>query len=444
VLVVARDAAADELAAATTAAHGSVSLARDLLEACAIAPEVRPALALVDAAAAGASFVELVGELRRGGCMVALVIAEPSGESITAATLAGVDALLVRPIAVAQLRRLLCATLEVGSRRPGSELAAVIGSSPPMREVWRLVTLAAASDASVVVSGETGVGKEIVARALHRLSARRDGPFVAVNCAALSEPLLESELFGHEKGAFTGAAAQHKGRFEVAHEGTLFLDEIGDLPLGVQVKLLRVLQERCFERVGGTSSVDVNVRIIAATHHDLARAVEEGWFRADLFYRLQVITVHVPPLRDRHGDLLALWRHLLDDAAARAGGPPPNTSEAVERVLLGHDWPGNVRELANVAEHAVVVSAGDCIEPSDLPTYLTTPKRARALPKLYGFTLEELERRAILDSYQATGSVQRAAEALGISARTIHYRLKEYRHPSTDLGTSNMALKPET
>ncbi len=296
-----------------------------------------------------------------------------------------------------------------------------------MREVWRLATIAARSDSSVVVRGETGVGKEMVARALHRLSPRKDGPFVAVNCAALSETLLESEMFGHEKGAFTGAAVQHKGRFELAHGGTLFLDEIGDLPLGLQVKLLRVLQERNFERVGGSHSIAVDVRVIAATHHDLPEAVARGRFRADLFYRLNVLSIQVPPLRERKADILALWQHLLAEAAAREGRAMPATSSSVERILLRHPWPGNVRELHNAALHAITVTSGERILPADLPDYLGARTSVSPPLGLVGLRLEEIERLAILETYETVGTIQRTAEMLGISPRKIHYRLKEYK-----------------
>jgi DNA-binding NtrC family response regulator len=309
-----------------------------------------------------------------------------------------------------------------------------------MREAWRLVLLASQSTSTVLVTGETGVGKEVAARTLHRFSARRSRPFVAVNCAALPETLLESELFGHEKGAFTGAAARHTGRFELADGGTLFLDEIGDLPLPLQVKLLRVLQERTFERVGGREPVAVDVRVIAATHRDLDEEVRRGRFRADLYYRLDVVTIHVPPLRDRKADVLDLWARFLDEAATRDGIPPLSTSGAVRRLLLAHSFPGNVRELHNAAQHALAIARASRILPADLPAGLTgraahTPERTN----LVGLTLKDVERAAILETYEAVGTVRAAAEMLGISQRKIHYRLREYRRTGADATHGSVA-----
>jgi DNA-binding NtrC family response regulator len=306
----------------------------------------------------------------------------------------------------------------------------VVGSTPLMRHVWRLVALAARSTSSVVIVGETGVGKEVIARALHRFSTRRARPFVPVNCAALPATLVESELFGHEKGSFTGAVSQHKGRFEVAHGGTLFLDEIGDLPLEVQVKLLRVLQEHAFERVGGTTTIPVDVRIVAATHRRIEEEVLRGRFRADLFYRLNVLSIEVPPLRERKADILSLWKHFVEEAATREGRPSTPSSHAVERALLRHDWPGNIRELENAAAHAVAVSTGERILPADLPSHLCRESTTGAHDQgrgLVGLTLREIERRAILETWRAVGNVKAAAEMLGISERKVHYRIKEYR-----------------
>ena len=243
----------------------------------------------------------------------------------------------------------------------------LIGESTAMRRVLERVERLAPSDATVLLAGESGTGKELVARALHAGSARASGPFVAVNCAALSETLLESELFGHEKGAFTGAIAQKKGRVELAHRGTLFLDEIGELALPLQAKLLRVLQEREVERVGGTRPIRVDVRVVAASHRDLAAAVAAGTFRQDLYYRLNVVTVRLPPLRERREDVPLLARWFLADVAAACKRPVGAISPAARRLLVAHSWPGNVRELRNAIEHAVVLGNGDTVLPEDLP-----------------------------------------------------------------------------
>jgi DNA-binding NtrC family response regulator len=297
-----------------------------------------------------------------------------------------------------------------------------------MREVWRLVSVAARADGSVVVTGETGTGKEVVARALHRLSPRRAGPFVAVNCAALPPTLLESELFGHEKGAFSGATARRRGRFELADGGTLFLDEVGDLPLGLQVKLLRVLQERRFERVGGSQTLAVDVRVVAATHRVLEDEVRDGRFRADLYYRINVLSVRVPALRERKADILPLFDHFVGCAAAREGRATPRADREARARLLRHDWPGNVRELQNAAERALMTATADIVGAEDLPTLSGVPAREPGVgAAMVGLTLAEVEREAIVATYAAVGTIRGTAEMLGVSERKIHYRLKEYR-----------------
>jgi DNA-binding NtrC family response regulator len=395
-------------------------------------------------------FMSRVRSQHRCACVV--VVAESSGEALTLAAECNADAVLVRPIDPVSLRRSLLqeARSTKGPTQVQVQLPAlVVGSTPQMREVWRFVLRAAQSTSSVVITGETGVGKEVIARALHRFSSRKSGPFVAVNCAALPETLMESELFGYEKGAFTGATAQHKGRFELADGGTLFLDEIGDLPLGVQVKLLRVLQEQTFERLGGTESISVDVRVIAATHRRLEEEVERGRFRADLFYRLNVLSTEVPPLRERTADILGLWEHFVDVAAQQERRRAPVSTAAVQRMLLRHDWPGNIRELHNVVQHAMAVSTGDRIVPADLPAYLSKPTRAAVTPessRLVGRTMKEIERAAILETYEALGTVKATAEMLGISERKIHYRLKSYRadtEPAQPSAVERANIEPE-
>jgi two-component system response regulator AtoC len=237
----------------------------------------------------------------------------------------------------------------------------IIGNTPSMQAVYKMIGRVAQTDASVLITGETGTGKELVAEVLHLFSTYRDGPLVKVNCAALPETLLESELFGHEKGSFTGAIALHKGRFEMAHKGTIFLDEIGEMTLGTQKKLLRVLQEKQFERVGGTVPVKVDCRVIAATNKNLRHEVEQGHFRQDLFYRLEVITIFMPPLRERKEDIPLLVEHFLNKYRYTPGSPPSRISEGAMQTLLEHDWPGNVRELEHAVQRAVVMSQGGVI-----------------------------------------------------------------------------------
>jgi two-component system response regulator FlrC len=279
----------------------------------------------------------------------------------------------------------------------------------------------------VLLLGESGTGKEVAAHAIHRLSERAQGPFVAINCATLSENLLESELFGHEKGAFTGATERKRGRLELANGGTFFLDEIGELKPALQARLLRVLQERSFERVGGTRTLEVDVRWIAATHRDLRGQISEGAFREDLYHRLSVFPVRLPALRERPRDILPLAAVLLTRACHELKRPVLKLSEAAGRTLLGGRWSGNIRELANVLERAAILADGDILEPRHL---LMEPARApEPPPSGSGSTnLEELERSTIQRTLEEVGGNRReAAERLGIGVRTLYEKLKRYK-----------------
>jgi two-component system response regulator AtoC len=310
----------------------------------------------------------------------------------------------------------------------------LIGKSEPLKRVIDMAQRAAPTDLTVLIHGESGTGKELMARAIHRLSARKDGPFIPVNCAAIPEGLLESELFGHERGAFTGAIRARPGRFELAREGTLFLDEIGDMPLAMQAKILRVLQERQFERVGGTRSIGADVRVIAATHQDLEAMAAEGRFRSDLFYRLQGVRLVMPPLRERIDDLPLLVTHLLERAAQRLWRQPATVSTEGLRCLWTYPWPGNIRELQHVLEGAMVLSDG-VILPEHLPPAVQRGAKAGAGgdmgPGVTGSldeALEDWERRAILDALQKANGVQaRAAKILGITERSLWYRVKKLK-----------------
>jgi transcriptional regulator with PAS, ATPase and Fis domain len=318
----------------------------------------------------------------------------------------------------------------------GSPFSGLIGRSPAMERVYRLIENLEHSEATVLLTGESGTGKEVVARAVHANSPRRDGPFVAVNCGALPGELLESELFGHARGAFTGAVRDRTGRFEVAQGGTLFLDEVGDLPLPLQVKLLRVLQDRTFERLGESTSRRSDARIIAATNVDLRRAVREGRFRDDLFYRLRVVPIEIPPLRTRREDIEPLAGYLLARVAARHGRALRFSPSAL-RVLLDHDWPGNVRELENTLEYAVAVCKGQTILPEDLPAEVVASEGAalapsggvRRAPVSEPVDVEspaELETEAlrqVLDAHLWRRAS--AAKALGISRTTLWRRMRE-------------------
>ena len=302
----------------------------------------------------------------------------------------------------------------------------LVTKSHAMQEVFELAKTAARSQSTILILGESGTGKELLARAIHAESPRSDGPFVAVSCAALTETLLESELFGYEKGAFTGAAAQRRGKFELARGGTLFLDEIGDVNTKLQMDLLRVLEERRFYRVGGNEPIEVDARIIAATNRDLKKAVSEGHFREDLFYRLNVIPITLPPLRERKEDIPLLVQHFIERLDAETGRKVDGLSTEAMDALAEHDWPGNVRELRNVLERALVVAPGNLIEKKDLGLGLGVP--AAAAPAATGDrSLEDLERTHIAATLRNThGNVSQAARVLGIDRVTLYNKMRKY------------------
>ncbi|MET0388720.1 MAG: sigma-54 dependent transcriptional regulator [Polyangiales bacterium] len=310
------------------------------------------------------------------------------------------------------------------------KIQSVLGTHPVMQRLLDKVIAAATSRATVLIHGETGTGKELIAAAVHSHSKRSEGPFVRLNCSALSEAVLESELFGHEKGAFTGAVTRRKGRFEQAGGGTLFLDEVSEISQSVQVKLLRFLQERQFERVGGNETLTVDTRIVAATNKDLGQLVDDGRFRQDLYYRLNVVRLDVPPLRARPSDIPLLADHFMRRFAAENDRPIKGFTEQAMTALLAQPWPGNVRELQNAIEQAVVLCKGDKVALEDLPLSRVTNDAESIRLLIPGVTLAELERFAILRTLDAVGgSPSRAATILGISRRTIQYRLQEWGLP---------------
>jgi two-component system response regulator AtoC len=334
-------------------------------------------------------------------------------------------------VARALERRRLQLQIKALQAAQGSGFEELVGKSVSLKRVVEMAQRAAPAEVTVLIEGESGTGKEVLARAIHRLSPRKDGPLIPVNCAAIPEGLLESELFGHERGAFTGAVRAKPGRFDLAREGTIFLDEIGDMPLSMQVKILRALQEREIERVGGTKSIAIDVRVVAATHQNLEQLVTEGKFRADLFYRLQGVRLRLPPLRERLDDLPELIAHLLDRAAQRMSRMPATVSTEALRCLWAYAWPGNVRELQHVLEGGMVMSDG-VILPEHLPPNIQrAPSQppAEAAPVLAGpldEALENWERQMILDALRQGGGVQaRAAKILGISERSLWYRVKK-------------------
>ncbi len=302
----------------------------------------------------------------------------------------------------------------------------IIGNSPAMRKVMEVVTQVAASSATVLIQGESGTGKELIAKTLHYLGPRASKPFVAINCAAIPETLLESELFGHERGAFTGAITRREGRFKQADHGTLFLDEVAEMSPMLQAKLLRVLQEGAFERLGGNQTIRVDVRLISSTNKDLLEEVRAGRVREDLYYRLKVITIRIPPLRDRRDDIPLLTQHFIEKYAAKNKKPIQGISRDAMSMLMDHDWPGNVRELEHTIEHAVVLSKGDMITADDLPELIEKEKNFRRyLTIQLGTPLDQIEQKVLEETLRMTrGNKKLAAELLGIATRTIYRKLE--------------------
>jgi DNA-binding NtrC family response regulator len=313
---------------------------------------------------------------------------------------------------------------EVEAQRRSSS---IVGKSAEMKKVFDLVRRVAPTRASVLVTGDSGVGKELVADAIHNLSPRRDGPLVKVHCAALAESLLESELFGHEKGSFTGAQARKRGRFELADKGTLFLDEIGEINQNVQIKILRVLQERKFERVGGEDTVEVDVRIVAATNRDLKEEIRKGAFREDLYYRLNVVNIHVPPLRERRDDIPLLAMAFLREFSEENGKKLEGFDPKARQALYAYPWPGNVRELRNSVESAVVMASSGLVGLDDLPPGVRSSGEERDVRVPIGSTLEEAEKILVRETLAAQGgNKSRTAEVLGIGRKTLYQKIEEY------------------
>lgn len=313
---------------------------------------------------------------------------------------------------------------ELNSRK---SFESIIGKSAEMQKIFEIVRKAAGSKASVLITGESGVGKELIANALHNLSPRRDNSLIKVHCAALSENLLESELFGHEKGAFTGATSLKRGRFELANGGTIFLDEIGEIDQNVQIKILRVLQDKRFERVGGEETLEVDVRVIAATNRDLEAEIAAGRFREDLYYRLNVVHIHVPPLRDRRDDIPLLITAFLQEFAKENGKTIEGIDSRARSALYKFDWPGNIRQLRNCLESAVVMSSGPIIKLEDLPPSIAGSSQTDIIEVPAGIPMAEAEKMLILQNLAINkGNKTKTADILGIGRKTLHRKLDEY------------------
>jgi DNA-binding NtrC family response regulator len=396
----------------------------------------------------GVSGMELLEEVQKRRLPVAVIVTTGYGsisEAVQAIRLGAAD-FLTKPIEIDHLRLVIDRALreralldEVATLREQLQdrhsFHSILSKDPQMHSIFELIGHVAQTATTVLIEGETGTGKEQVARAIHFASPRRDGPIIAVNCAALPENLLESELFGHEKGAFTSAVGQRQGRFELANGGTLLLDEIGDVPAPMQAKLLRVLQERRFERVGGTESIEVDVRVIAATNRSLRRLVKEGKFREDLYYRLNVVKIDLPPLRERQDDIPLLAKHFAQKYS-RPGSPPKQIAPEAMEVLLRHSWPGNVRELENALERASVTSRDEFIRPENLPPDLSQSPGAKMpfsvdlarpltdqLAELSSSFEEAYLRRAMRKTH---GHIGRTAQLSGLSRRTITDKIAQY------------------
>jgi DNA-binding NtrC family response regulator len=372
-----------------------------------------------------------------------VITGKGSEERAVAAIEAGAFWYIEKPLKAPVLRALLDRAL--GKARDARQLAVLqrqlreagrlgdlVGASKPMQEVMRIVEMAAPSSASVLITGETGSGKEIVARTIHKLSPRATGPFVAINCSAIPETLMESEIFGHERGAFTGAAERRIGCFELADGGTLLLDEIGEMPAPTQAKLLRVLEDHKVRRLGSKTETPVDVRVLAATNKDPEKAVGSGHLRQDLYFRLNVFHINLPPLRDHKDDMSLLVEHILRDVNAKHGKHVRGIGAEVLDIFMSHTWPGNIRELRNVLERAAIMCEKELITRACLPeefgkTSAKGPSDLTAIKFPVGTTVDAMERELILQTLNATGNNKtRAAELLGISLKTLHNKLKEY------------------
>jgi two-component system response regulator HydG len=415
-----------------------VWLAEDGFKALTRIQEEAPDVLITDLRMPGLDGIELLRRAREVDpkIIVVLVTAYADVETAVRAMQEGAEHYLTKPIQIDELVLVMNRALERRElREETTQLRArlkdhlsldnIVGASPAMQAVFNVIEQVAPTKVSVLITGESGTGKELVAQAIHENSPRSGGPFVKLHCAALAETILESELFGHEKGAFTGSIARREGRFKQADGGTLFLDEIGDISASIQVKLLRFLQERTFERVGGNETLKVDVRIIAATNRDLTAEVAAGRFREDLYYRLNVVPIEMPPLRARPSDLLPLATHFLQRVAKDNGKHIEGfADDAIERISA-YRWPGNVRELENVIERAVVLCDGPKLTAKHLPAGVGAVSRGTI--RIPGSTMGEIERHAILTTLEACGGrTAQAAQMLDISVRKIQYKLHEY------------------
>jgi len=422
----------DEGFEATAVSDGEAALAS-------LAGDSPPDLVLLDIAMPGRDGVEILVEItaRWPGLPVVMMSGHGTIETAVRTTRHGAYDFIEKPLSIDKVLLTIQHALEQSRLlRENRNLRAqtlraheILGDSAAVRKLKEQIAVAAPSNGWALITGENGTGKELVARQIHCQSRRADGPFVEVNCAAIPEELIESELFGHEKGAFTGAIARKRGRFELAHGGTLFLDEIGDMSLLTQAKVLRILQERTFERVGGTETLEVDVRVIAATNKNLEQEIAEGRFREDLYYRLNVIPFHVPPLRERSEDVAILARSFVEEFCAESGTRPKELSDAALERLRRHAWPGNVRELRNLMERVVILTPGERIDAEDLPATLGLTAAGNGRPPA---SLEQARREFEREFLRARlaehdWNISRTAEAIGIARESLSRKIKSHR-----------------
>ncbi|MBI2883233.1 MAG: sigma-54-dependent Fis family transcriptional regulator [Candidatus Methylomirabilis oxyfera] len=429
-----------------------VAVAANGQEALEKASELQPSLIIADLVMPKMDGIALLHTLKTDATLPSLIILTGQGtiETAVQAMQEGAYDYLTKPVDIGRLRVLVEKALERGAVlqevkllrhqvRHLGRFGRLVGNTPAMQEVYRLLELAAPSTAPVFIWGASGTGKELAARTIHDLSHRKHGPFVPINCAAIPETLLESEIFGHEKGAFTGATERRLGCFELADGGTIFLDEVAEMKVATQAKFLRILQEGSFRRLGGTKEIGVDVRVVAATNKDPAQAVQDGLIREDLYYRLNVFNIHLPALRERLEDIPLLIRSLLEEFKDKYGKAVQGVDAGTLALLTEHDWPGNVRELRNVLERATLVAQGSMITSADLPPNF--PSQRRELSSEFnipvGITIDAAEKVLILTTLERTNQNKtRAAEVLGISLKTLHNKLARYRGEASSSATA--------
>jgi two-component system nitrogen regulation response regulator NtrX len=415
------------------------SVAADGEAALGAVREHPPELVLLDIAMPGRDGIDVLEEMRRAWPRLPVIMMSGHGtiETAVRATQLGAFDFIEKPLGAEKLLLTIRHALERSRlERENRELRSksiraheILGTSPPILRLKEQIQVAGPTNGWVLITGENGTGKEMVAKQLHVQSKRADGPFVEVNCAAIPEDLIESELFGHEKGAFTGAIAQKRGKFELANGGTIFLDEIADMSLRTQAKILRILQEHKFERVGGTDTIEVDVRVFAATNKSLEKEIQEGKFREDLYYRLNVIPFHVPPLRERREDIPVLVKSFAEEFCVESGARPKPVTGRALALLQSYAWPGNVRELRNLVERLVLMTPGPRIRAQDLPEELRSGARPA---EMAGASLDdakrEFERRFLLARLEENGwNVSRTAEAIGIARESLSRKMRSYK-----------------